>query len=181
MHHDRDIDHPIVVLRFADLPQFLNTLNWANLSWRHTRQCTESVAPRQISAHLGAAPWPTRLTRLRYYLVRSFHVASFRVRFSIRTFPSIPHFIVSFQPTPHLLSDNIFPFQNIAKVHPPGASDLANSFLKYRWTGSSPKPCCMVVPHVHFVDDESRGDSTFQFACFLFHVIELSFDKFLFF
>ena len=81
----------------------------------------------------------------------------------------------------HLLSDNLFLFQNIARVHPPRASDLANSFLKYRWTGSSPKPCRMVVLHVLFVDDESRGDSIFQFACFFFHVIELSFHNFLFF
>ena len=28
MYHDRDIDHPIDVLHFADLPHFLNTLNW---------------------------------------------------------------------------------------------------------------------------------------------------------
>ena len=27
MHHDRDIDHPIVVLHFAELPVFLNSLN----------------------------------------------------------------------------------------------------------------------------------------------------------
>ena len=37
---------------------------------------------------------------------------------------------------------------------------------------------CMVVAHVLFADDESRGDSIFQFACFLFHVMELSFSNF---
>ena len=37
-----------------------------------------------------------------------------------------------------------------------------------------------VVLLVLFEDDESRGDSIFQFACFLFHVIELSFHKFWF-
>ena len=61
MHHDRDIDHFFVVLRLADLPQFLNTLNSENLSLHHTRQCVESVATRQFSAHLCAAPcakWP---------------------------------------------------------------------------------------------------------------------------
>ena len=53
LHHDRDIDHTIVALHFADhLPQFLNTQNSENLSWHHTRQCTESAAPRQFSAHL---------------------------------------------------------------------------------------------------------------------------------
>ena len=31
LHHDKDIDHPIVVLRFSELPQFLITLNWGNL------------------------------------------------------------------------------------------------------------------------------------------------------
>ena len=52
MHHDRDIDHPVGLLHFAELPQFLNILViWANLSLHHTRQCTESVAPRQFSAH----------------------------------------------------------------------------------------------------------------------------------
>ena len=62
------------------IPQFLNTLNWENLSFHHTRQCTESVAPRQFSAHLWPAPcakWTTRLTRQRSRLVRSFHLASF--------------------------------------------------------------------------------------------------------
>ena len=37
---------------------------------------------------------------------------------------------------------------------------------------------CMVVAHVLFVDDESRGDSIFQFACFLFQAVELSFPNF---
>ena len=39
MHHDRDIDHTIVVLHFADhLPLFLNTLNSENMPWHHTRR-----------------------------------------------------------------------------------------------------------------------------------------------
>ena len=33
--------------------QLLNTLNWENLSFHDKRQCTESVAPRQFSAHLS--------------------------------------------------------------------------------------------------------------------------------
>ena len=37
---------------------------------------------------------------------------------------------------------------------------------------------CMVVAHVLFVDDESRGDSICQFVCFLFHDMELSFTNF---
>ena len=37
---------------------------------------------------------------------------------------------------------------------------------------------CMVVAHVRFADDESRGDSIFQFACFLFQAVELSFSIF---
>ena len=28
MHHDRNTDHPIGLLHFAELPQVLNTLNW---------------------------------------------------------------------------------------------------------------------------------------------------------
>ena len=39
---------------------------------------------------------------------------------------------------------------------------------------------CVVVAHVLFVDDESRGDSIFQFACFLFQAVELSFTNFFF-
>ena len=102
------------------------------LSWHHTLQCTESVAPRQFSAHLWAAlcaKWPTRLSRLRSRLVRCCHLASLRVRFSIRALPSITQFIISFQTTTHLLSLILFPFQSIARVHPPRDSDLANSFL----------------------------------------------------
>ena len=131
LHQDRDIDHFVGLLHFAgNLPQFLNTLNSGILSWHHTRQCTESVAPRQFSAPLWAAPcaqWPTRLTRLRSRLVRCFHLASFRVLFSIRALPSIAQFI-SFQTTTHLLSVILFPIQNIARVHPLRDSDLANSF-----------------------------------------------------
>ena len=37
---------------------------------------------------------------------------------------------------------------------------------------------CMVVAHVLFADDESRGDSIFQFACFFFHVMEMSFTNY---
>ena len=40
---------------------------------------------------------------------------------------------------------------------------------------------CMVVAHVLFVDDESRGDSICQFVCFLFEGVELFFSNFLFF
>ena len=37
---------------YCQYPQFLNILViWVNLSLHHTRQCTESVAPRQFSAH----------------------------------------------------------------------------------------------------------------------------------
>ena len=84
---------------YCQYPQFLNILViWVNLSLHHTRQCTESVAPRQFSAHRWAAPcakWPTRSTRLRSCLVRNFNLASFRVRFSIRAPRSFPHFIIS--------------------------------------------------------------------------------------
>ena len=138
--------------------QLLNTLNWESLSFHHTRQCTESVARRQFSAHLWAAlcaKWPTRLTRLRSRLVRCFHLASFRVRFSIHALPSIPHFIISFQPTTHLLSVILFPLHKIGRVHPPSPSDLANSSFEYRWTGSS--PTCLL--------DISLSVSRWSFIC----------------
>ena len=89
-----------------------------------------------------------------------------------------------FKPRRHLLSKNLFPLQNIARVHPRRPGDLANSFfsivglvLRPSHVGNTLEPC-MAVTHVLFVDDESRGDSIFQFACFLFHVIELSFPNF---
>ena len=132
MHHYRDIDHTIVVLHFADhLPMFLNTLNSENMSWHHTRQCIESAAPQQFFFCTWAGPsakWPTRLITLRSRLVRCFHLASFRVRFLIRALPSIPLFIISFPPT-HLLSVNLFPFQDIARVHPGRAQWFGKFFL----------------------------------------------------
>ena len=99
LHHDRDNDHSIVVLHFAGhLPQFLNTLNSGNLSFHDKRQCTESVALRQVLAPPWAAPcaqWRTRFLRQRSRLVRCFHLASFRVRFFICALRSFPHFIIS--------------------------------------------------------------------------------------
>ena len=188
MHHYRDIDHTIVVLHFADhLPMFLNTLNSENMSWHHTRQCIESAAPQQFFFCTWAGPsakWPTRLITLRSRLVRCFHLASFRVRFLIRALPSIPLFIISFPPT-HLLSVNLFPFQDIARVHP-GRAQWFGKFFLFTIVGLILRPGhvqnkyepCMVVAHVLFVDDESRGDSICQFVCFLFHVMELSFSNF---
>ena len=187
-HHDRDIDHSIVVLYFArHLPQFLNTLNWGNLSCHDKRQYTESVAPRQFSAHLWVtlcAKLPTRFTKLRSRLVRNYHFASFRVRFSIRALPSIPEFIISFLFHHSSSFSDSISFQNIARViH---RATVIWQILSCSIVGLVLRPShvrntlelCMAVAHVLFVDDESRGDSIFQFACFLFHVIELSFHKF---
>ena len=99
MHHDRDIDHPLDFLHFAEFPQVLNTLNWKTcLCITNCIVLTESVAPRQVSAHLRAATcakWTTPLTTQLSRLVRSFHSASFRVRFSIRAPKPLPHFIIS--------------------------------------------------------------------------------------
>ena len=82
---------------YCKYPQFLNTLViWVNLSLHHTRQCSESVALRQAPPWAApCAKWPTRPTRLRSCLVRNFHLASFRVRFSIRALRSFPHFVIS--------------------------------------------------------------------------------------
>ena len=93
MHHYRDIDHPIVVLHFADhLPLFLNTLNSENMSWHHTRQCIESVARRQFFFCTWAGPcakWPTRLITQR--------CASFSVLFhQSHTSPSLFHPLLIF-------------------------------------------------------------------------------------
>ena len=107
LHHDRDIDHTIVVFRFSEPPQFLNTPNWGNLSFHDKRQCIEFVALRP------APPWAAPLVKLNNSTSQTsvssrlcFHLASLRVRFSIRALPSIPQFIISFQTTPHLLSKN---------------------------------------------------------------------------
>ena len=75
---DRVIDHPFGLLHFAELPQFLNTPNWENLSLHHTLQCTESVAPRLFSVH----PFEP-------HHVQNNH------RFSVRAHLSLPHFIIS--------------------------------------------------------------------------------------
>ena len=130
----------------------------------HTQQCTVSVAPRQFSAPLWAAPSVKRTTpllRLRSRLVRCFHFDSFRVRFSILALPSITHFIISFQPTPH----SSFSESISTPKHCKGASTshqwLTNFFpqvLRPSLAGHKLEPF-MVVAHVHFADDESRGDS----------------------
>ena len=81
-----------------------------NLSFHDNQRCTESVAPRQLSAHRWAAPcakWPTRLTRLRSCLVRCCHLASLRVRFSIFALPSSDTSSL-FYSTTHLLSVILF-------------------------------------------------------------------------
>ena len=87
MHLDKDIDHPSLYCILQE-----------NLSFHDKRQCAESAALRQDLAPPWAAPcaqWPIRLLRPRSRLVRSFHLASFRVRFSIRALRSFPHFIIS--------------------------------------------------------------------------------------
>ena len=100
------------------------------LSITHCK-CTESLALRQVLAPPWAAPlvnWTTPFLRLRSCLVRIFHLASFRDRFSICLFHQ-SHTSSSLQPTPHLFSVNLVPLQNIARVHPLRFSDLANSFF----------------------------------------------------
>ena len=66
----------------------------------------------------------------------------------------------------------LFSFQNIAWVHPPRTSEqqifssgIFGLVLRPSLVGFKLEPC-MAVTHVLFVDDESRGDSIFQFACF---------------
>ena len=140
-----------------------------------------SIALRQVLAPPWAAPlvnWTTRFLRLRSCLVRSFSLGIFSCplfHLCSSITPTLHHYRV--KPPRHPFSVNLVPFQNIARVHPPRFSDLANSFFQYRWTGSSPnlrpKSCWteawpfMVFLHVLFVDDESHGDSICHFACLL--------------
>ena len=49
LHHDKNIDHSIDLLQISTVSEHI--CNLVNLSLHHTRQCTESVAPRQFSAH----------------------------------------------------------------------------------------------------------------------------------
>ena len=137
---------PSLCCIFADhLPLFLNTLNSENMSWHHTRQCAESVALRQFSlvAHEQDHVQNDQLDSPHYGLVSFvvlilllFVYVSWSVLFhQSHTSSSL------FKPTPHLLSVNQFPFQNIARVHPRRPSALANSSFEYRWTESSPRPC----------------------------------------
>ena len=77
MHHDRDIDHPIGLLHFEELPRFLDTLNWELLLLHHTRQCTESVAPRQFSAHLLSSTICKKNTFSPSVLIHHSHTSSF--------------------------------------------------------------------------------------------------------
>ena len=130
MHHDRSIDHPIVVLHFAELPVFLNTLNW------ETCRCITHGNVLNLWHHdsfffLHMSKTMCKMTNSTHHIT---------VRFFFCALPSIPHFIISFQPT-HLLSVNLYPFQNVARGHPRRPSDLANSSFQYRWTDSSPRPC----------------------------------------
>ena len=184
IHHDRSIDRRIVALRFAELPQFLNSLNWENLSFHHTRQCIESVAPRQFFAPPWAAPlvnWTTRFLRLRSCLVRSFHLDSFRVRFSIRVLPSIPHFIIDFFV---IHTSSSFSESISTSKHFKGASTSSQWFGNFfPWVlrpslAGHKLELFMVVALVLFTDVESRGDSICQFVCFLFEAVELPFHNF---
>ena len=72
-------------------------------------------------------------------------------------------------------------FQNIARVHPPRDSDLANSFLQYRWIGSSPKPCWTWAWAFHGGPScalrSSRGRRwLYQVTKLLFHDLPWTFD-----
>ena len=183
MHHDRSIDHPIVVLRFADPPQFLNTLNWKNLSFHHTRKCTESVALRQVLAPPWAAPlvnWTTRLSD--FGLVSS--VVSIWLLFVFVSPSVFFHQSHTSSSTFVIHTSSSFSESISTPKHCKGASTSSQWFgnffpwvLRPSLAGHELEQC-VVVAHVLFADDETRGDSIFQFACFLFHVIELYFDNF---
>ena len=134
MHHDRSIDRPIVVLRFADLPQFLNTLNWENLSFQHTRQCTESVALRQVLAPLWAArkesKWKPRTRQDRSLRRR---VVQFTNGFSIN--PTLHHL---FFRNPHVI---FFQWIYVHTKTLQGCIHVAPVIWPILSLNSSPKPC----------------------------------------
>ena len=86
--------------------------------------------------------WTTRLLRLRSCLILSFHLASLSVPFSVRALPSTSRFIISVKHT-HLIFIQWICFhsktlQGCIHLVP---VNCKFSFLWYRWTGSSPRPC----------------------------------------
>ena len=92
-HHDRDIDHPAELLHFAEHPQSLKTVNWKDLvvTWH-----TATATGYRITLCCVICKMNNSTSQTSVCLVHSFHSASFRVRFSIRALPSLPHFIISF-------------------------------------------------------------------------------------
>ena len=99
-------------------------------------------------------------------------------------FPSITHFIISFQPTPHLLSVNLFLFQ---KKKLQGCIHFVPVIWQFLSLSSSPKPCWTSAWAFHGSCScalrrwrEPRWLYIFQFACFLFQAVELPFHIFVF-
>ena len=130
LHHEKDIDRFIVVLRFSEPPQFLNTLFWGNLSFHHKLQNELNLWHYdRFLHHLEQHHW----------WIEQLHFSDFGLVSSVffiwLLFVSVFPSVSSINPTLHHLSNRhlIFVqwilFQNIAMVHPPRFSDLANSFF----------------------------------------------------
>ena len=169
---------------FSELPQFLNTLCWGNLSFPHKLQCTESVALRQVLAPPWAAPlvnWTTRFLRLRSCLVRSFSFGLFSCPF-LHLCSSITPSSLSF---PHLIFFQWIHFHSKTLQGCIHFAPVIWQILSFSIVGLVLRPSlvgqklepCMVVTHVLFVDDENRGDSICHFASFLFQFIEFPFHN----
>ena len=133
LHHEKDIDHLIVVLRF-----------FRNLIF----SCP--------FLHLCFSITPTLL-----HIVSNHRIILFQwILFHSKTLQGCVHFApVVWQ----ILSFRIV----VPVLHP-------------SHVGHKLEPC-VVITHMLFVVDESRGDSICHLACLLFQVMELLFRKFLFF
>ena len=187
--YDRDTGHLFVVLRFAELPQFLNTVNWGNLSFHHKRHRTESVAVRQVLAPPWEHHWYIEQVGFSGFGLVSSVVFLWRLFVSVS--PSVlfhQSHISSSLPNPHLI---FFQWIYYHSKTLQGCIHLAPviwQILSFSIVGLVLRPSivgyklglCMGSHCVLFVDDESRGDSICQFACFLFQVIELLSTNFCF-
>ena len=141
-----------------------------------TSSCTTLRAPQVY--------WTTRFLRLRSCLVRSFQFGVSSCPF-LHPCSSNQSHTSSSLPNPHLI------FFQWIYFHSKGASTSPQWFGKFfpsvsmDWFFAQALSDISLgfvwaVTHVLFVDDESRGDSNCQFACFLFQVIDLLSTNFCF-
>ena len=181
------IDHSIVVLRFSESPQFLNTLNWGNLSpWQTAMWWICGTTTSSCTTLSSKHHW--QIEQLDF---SDFGLVSSLV-FIWLLFVSISPSVLLHQShaSSSLFNPHLIFFQSInfhskrlqGCIHlAPVKSELVplvslDWFFAQASLETKLEPCTAVT-HVLFAFDENRGDSICQFACFLFQVIELASHK----